>query len=182
MRGKQEHTVTRLAGLLTILLLAVGCAGTPARDPRDQAAVEPAAVVPTANATAGTPVAPGDLRGPIANLALSLVGVPYRYGGANPDQGFDCSGLVYYTYRSNGQEVPRTSRQQFDAARKIPFEQAAAGDLIFFRGGEKLSHVGIYLGDGRFVHAPSTGGAVRVARIDAPYYQDHLLAVGRLLP
>jgi cell wall-associated NlpC family hydrolase len=132
--------------------------------------------------TAGEPITSAGEGKPIADLALSLVGAPYRYGGDNPDQGFDCSGLVYYTYRSYGQAVPRTSQEQFDSARKIPLEQAAAGDLLFFRGGEILSHVGIYLGNGRFVHAPSSGGVVRVASLDSPYYRLHLIAVGRMLP
>jgi cell wall-associated NlpC family hydrolase len=122
-----------------------------------------------------------DVRGPITELALSMVGVQYRYGGADPREGFDCSGLVYYAFTSNGHDVPRTSRELFDAAQKIPLAEAAEGDLVFFRDQEKLSHVGIYLGDGRFVHAPSSGGSVNVARIDAPYYQRHLVAVGRLL-
>lgn len=111
-----------------------------------------------------------------------MVGVQYRYGGAHPSEGFDCSGLVYYTYTSNGHAVPRTSSEQFNVARGIPLAQAAEGDLVFFQDQEKLSHVGIYLGDGRFVHAPSSGGTVSVASIDTPYYQRHLIAVGRLLP
>jgi cell wall-associated NlpC family hydrolase len=78
--------------------------------------------------------------------------------------------------------VPRTSRQQFDAAQKIPLERAAKSDLLFFRDQEQLSHVAIYLGDGRFVHSPSSGGAVRIEFIDTPYYQRNLVAVGRLLP
>jgi cell wall-associated NlpC family hydrolase len=127
-------------------------------------------------------LASSDVRNPITQLALSMVGAPYRYGGADPREGFDCSGLVYYTYTSNGHAVPRTSQEQFDAAQKIPLEQAAEGDLVFFQDQEKLSHVGIYLGDGQFIHAPSSGGTVRVADIDLPYYQRHLVAVGRLLP
>lgn len=111
-----------------------------------------------------------------------MVGVRYRYGGADPTAGFDCSGLVFYSYTSNGHAVPRSSRDQFNAARQIPLAHAAEGDLVFFQDQERLSHVGIYLGDGRFVHAPSSGGAVSIASIDAPYYQRHLVAVGRLLP
>jgi cell wall-associated NlpC family hydrolase len=111
-----------------------------------------------------------------------MVGVEYRYGGDHPSEGFDCSGLVYYAYTSNGHAVPRTSQAQFEAARKIPLAEAAEGDLLFFRDQAKLSHVGIYLGDGRFVHAPSSGDTVRVANIDAPYYQRHFVAAGRLLP
>jgi cell wall-associated NlpC family hydrolase len=122
------------------------------------------------------------VRGLIAEFALSMVGTRYRYGGAHPREGFDCSGLVYYTYTSNGLAMPRTSRDQFNAASKISLAEAAEGDLVFFQDQEKLSHVGIYLGDGRFVHAPSSGGAVSVANIDAPYYQRHLVGVGRLIP
>jgi cell wall-associated NlpC family hydrolase len=111
-----------------------------------------------------------------------MVGVRYRYGGASPDEGFDCSGLVYYAYTSNGQAVPRTSQAQFDAASQISLAEATPGDLLFFRDQEKLSHVGIYLGDGEFVHAPSTGDSVRVASIEASYYRQNLVAVGRLIP
>ena len=77
----------------------------------------------------------------------------------------------------------KASREaQFAAARPVTLAEAAEGDLLFFRDQEKLSHVGIYLGDGEFVHAPSSGDTVRVARIDSAYYQTHLIAVGRLLP
>jgi murein DD-endopeptidase len=156
-----------LFGIVAAALLAAGCAGTPAKDT-------------LGNDRAGSPA--GDVRGSVVRLALSMVGVQYRYGGADPAEGFDCSGLVYYAYASNGHAVPRTSRAQFDAALKIPFDQATQGDLLFFKDQESLSHVGIYLGDGRFVHAPSSGDSVRVASIDSPYYQRHLVAVGRLLP
>jgi cell wall-associated NlpC family hydrolase len=161
MRVMRGNAAARLLGIVTTALLAAGCAGTPVKGPRPPSS---------------------DVGDRIAELALSMVGVPYRYGGAKPSDGFDCSGLVYYTYTSNGHIVPRTALAQFDAARKIPLAQAAEGDLVFFRDQEKLSHVGIYLGDGRFVHAPSTGSSVRVANIDAPYYQRNLVAVGRLMP
>jgi cell wall-associated NlpC family hydrolase len=113
---------------------------------------------------------------------MKMIGVPYRYGGADPRRGFDCSGLVFYTYTSNGIAVPRTSQEQFKAARKIALTKARQGDLVFFQDQEKLSHVGIYLGDGLFVHAPSSGNTVSVASLDTPYYQRQLVGVGRLLP
>jgi cell wall-associated NlpC family hydrolase len=138
--------------------------------------------VPAVPAPAEAAPATSAARGPIAQLALSMIGVRYRYGGADPGEGFDCSGLVYYTYTSNGHDAPRTSREQFDAAQMISLVDATVGDLVFFQDQEKLSHVGIYLGDGRFVHAPSSGGSVSVANINAPYYQRHLVGVGRLLP
>lgn len=162
----RPHEAARLLGIVAMALLAAGCAGTPV------AAPEPSEPVP----------ATIDVRDQIAMLALSMIGVPYRYGGADPGEGFDCSGLVYYSYSSNGQVVPRTSQEQYDVVRKIPLAEALAGDLVFFADQEQLSHVGIYLGDGRFVHAPSSGGTVSVANIDSPYYQRHLVAVGRLLP
>ena len=118
----------------------------------------------------------------IAELARNLVGAQYRYGGAKPDEGFDCSGLVFYTYAKAGYRVPRTAQELFRAARKIALGNAGAGDLMFFEDETKLSHVGIYLGDGWFVHAPANGQHVAVANLDAPYYQQHLVAVGRLLP
>ena len=162
MRAMPGDRAAGFPGLVAAALLAAGCAGTPTvEEPR-----------PTAS----------DVRGPVVQLALSMVGVRYRYGGADPAAGFDCSGLVYYTFTSNGHAVPRTSQDQFNTAHKIPLAEAAEGDLVFFQDQERLSHVGIYLGDGRFVHAPSSGGAVSVARLDTPYYQRHLVAVGRLLP
>jgi len=111
-----------------------------------------------------------------------MVGARYRNGGTDPIEGFDCSGLAFYAYGQAGYRIPRTSQEQFRAARKIALGDADAGDLVFFQDQEKLSHVGIYLGDGRFVHAPASGQQVTVARLDSAYYQQHLVAVGRLLP
>ena len=115
-----------------------------------------------------------------ASIAQQQIGVRYRFGGTTPSTGFDCSGLVHYSYSQAGLPVPRTSRDQFRAARKIALDEAQPGDIVFFQDQEKLSHVGIYLGNRRFVHAPSSGKTVSVARIDTPYYQEHLVAVGRL--
>ncbi len=118
----------------------------------------------------------------IADRALELVGIPYRYGGQSPDAGFDCSGLVYFTYRQAGVDVPRVSADQFKISRKISYKDIRDGDLVFFQDQSKLSHVGIYVGDGMFIHAPSSGKSVSLADMSAPYYQRHLIAVGRLLP
>lgn len=118
----------------------------------------------------------------IAELAMGMVGTRYHYGGASPEDGFDCSGLVFYAYSQAGLKVPRTSQEQFRAARKIALAQANAGDVIFFQDQTKLSHIGIYVGDGLFVHAPSTGQRVAIANLESPYFHRHLVAVGRLLP
>jgi cell wall-associated NlpC family hydrolase len=160
--------------LLPVLLAAIalaGCAGAPQQQARD---VQPIVVTPSESTLS--------LGGAVAELAMGMIGARYRYGGTDPIEGFDCSGLVFYTYSQAGFRVPRTSQEQFRAARKIALGEAGAGDLMFFQDQSKLSHVGIYLGDGMFVHAPATGARVAVASIDAPYYQQHLVAVGRLLP
>lgn len=154
--------------LLVSFLVLTGCAGAPA--------------IPTATTTPApsVPTQRPDRREHAALVAQEQIGVNYLYGGMSPGKGFDCSGLVYYSYSRAGIAVPRTSREQFRAAQKISLADAQPGDVVFFQDQAKLSHVGIYLGQRRFVHAPSSGRAVSVANIDTPYYQEHLVAVGRL--
>ena len=115
--------------------------------------------------------------------ALGLVGTPYRYGGNTPEGGFDCSGLVTYVYRDMlDLRLPRTSRQLASArGERVDENQLAAADLVFFGSGEDVSHVGIYVGEGRFVHAPSTGGTVRLDRLDGAYWSDHYRGALRVL-
>jgi cell wall-associated NlpC family hydrolase len=161
---------------LSPLIWLAGCAQQNvyvARTSPDPARIESRSVSPAPNRDHGVLV---------TELALDLLGTPYRYGGANPNEGFDCSGLVFYTFTQSGVSIPRTSQAQFKAARKISIAQADPGDLVFFQDQAKLSHVGIYLGNGRFVHAPASGRTVSVASLTAPYCQRHLVAVGRLLP
>jgi len=117
--------------------------------------------------------------GRAAATATRLVGTPYRYGGNTP-KGFDCSGLVYYSYRQAGQVVPRTSTAQFSAASRIKLKDAQPGDLLFFASRRSVDHVAIYLGENKFVHAPSSGKRVSVERMTTPYYRDHFVAAGRL--
>ena len=115
--------------------------------------------------------------------ALSLVGTPYRYGGNTPEGGFDCSGLVDYVFRDMlDLRLPRTARELagWEGPRIAP-ERLATADLVFFGSGGQVSHVGIYVGEGRFVHAPSTGGTVRLDRLDGPYWRDHYTGARRVL-
>jgi cell wall-associated NlpC family hydrolase len=133
--------------------------------------------------TARTPSPTAAIRSPgkaIARLAESMIGTPYRYGGDHPNEGFDCSGLVYYTHGKMGVAVPRVSRDQYKRARKIPVSAAKPGDILFFSDAVKLSHIAIYIGNGHFVHAPSSGKNVSLGELNAPYYQKHLVGVGRL--
>ena len=114
-----------------------------------------------------------------AKIALEQVGTPYRYGGSTPS-GFDCSGLVQYAYSGAGVSVPRTTGQLWSAARPVAQQDLEAGDLLFFSIGGKMSHVGMYLGERRFVHAPQSGRLVSVASLDAPFYRSALIRAGRL--
>lgn len=124
--------------------------------------------------------------GPAADAGLALlqaaesrVGAPYRYGGAGPDA-FDCSGLVIYAYRQVGISVPRTAAQQFAAATPVPRRDLRPGDLVFFRlAGREVGHVGIYAGDDRFVHAPQSGGSVRIASLEDEWYRQRFVGAGR---
>ncbi len=115
-----------------------------------------------------------------ADHALAMIGAPYRYGGVDPD-GFDCSGLVHYSFRKIGIALPRDTYSLRKVGIEIDMNDLAKGDLVFFdQEGKKSSHVGIYLGDGRFVHAPSTGGKVRADKIDLAYWRKHLNEVRRI--
>ncbi len=123
---------------------------------------------------------PPSLGQQIANLAKLQVGKPYRYGGASPN-GFDCSGLVYYTHGKFGINTPRTSSALFNYARPIKLNQLNLGDVVFFKiDRKKISHVGIYIGKGQFVHAPSSGKKVATNYLNDPYWKTRIVSAGRL--
>lgn len=116
--------------------------------------------------------------------AIALVGTPYRWGGNTPAGGFDCSGLVDYIYRNAADmALPHSSREMagLAGAKVKQMTDLASGDLVFFSGGGGISHVGVYVGKGRFVHAPNSGGTVRLDDIDGPYWRDHFVYGKRLL-
>jgi len=110
--------------------------------------------------------------------ALAQLGVPYRWGGAAPDTGFDCSGLVKYVFKTAlGIELPRVSREQARGGQPVDRKELTPGDLVFFsRRGKVINHVGIYLGEGRFVHAPRTGRDVSISKLTGYWYQRFLRA------
>ena len=104
--------------------------------------------------------------------AFSLIGTPYRYGGSDKSGGFDCSGMVQNVYQQALQtKLPRTAHDIAASAHEISRKNLKSGDLVFFNtGGGKYSHVGIYLGSDEFLHAPSSNGTIRVAKLDNPYF------------
>jgi cell wall-associated NlpC family hydrolase len=117
--------------------------------------------------------------------ALGLVGTPYRWGGNTPDSGFDCSGLIGYVYRdAAGIALPRSTREMIVMrAPDISRDALQSGDVVFFatHGGSQVSHAGIYVGEGRFVHAPATGGTVRLDYLSNTYWQKAYLNAKRVL-
>jgi len=116
----------------------------------------------------------------LVRVAAALIGTPYKFGGDDP-RGFDCSGLVFYSFDRLGIEVPRTAADQRRAARSVDLESLSPGDLVFFRtSARRVDHVGIYAGDGRFIHAPRSGAVVSYAYLDDPYYRTHFVSAGRL--
>jgi len=144
-----------------VLLAFSGCASAP--------------VTPTSTAKA-TAADRGDAA---AALAAKMVGKPYKYGGASP-AGFDCSGLVSYSFKQAGVALPHNTTQQRAASRLVKVAELRRGDLLFFdQEGKKHGHVGIYLGEGRFVHAPSSGKSVRNDALSNPYWKKHLTEARR---
>jgi len=141
--------------------------------------VAPDGSAPTAPGPAR--IRPTDERGLRASLvetARGYLGVPYLFGGTT-ERGFDCSGLTGAVYRLNGLSLPRSSRAQFEAGHPVDLEQARAGDLVFFAaaGGGRVSHVGVYLGQGAFIHAPRPGQSIRQNDLTDRSYQQTLVGV-----
>ena len=152
MISQPAHSVRRVVMLLLVLVAAAGCSSTPGKS---QSAGERA-----------------------ASVALGQVGIPYRYGGSSPS-GFDCSGLVHYSYAAAGINVPRTTAGQWAELTPVSNRDLRTGDLLFFNIAGKMSHVGVYLGDGRFVHAPSSGRTVSIESLGSDYYRKALIRAGR---
>ncbi len=120
----------------------------------------------------------------VAMRALGLVGTPYRSAGSDPGIGFDCSGLVVFVFRdAAGVALPRGTVDQFALKAPAPSpKKMRTGDLVFFATGKSgVSHVGIYVGEGRFVHAPNHGGRVRLDRLDDPYWNTRYRGARRVL-
>src|SRR5262245_48859844 len=146
-------------------VLLAGCSSAPPR-------------VPTtiAGPAQPTPISTGD---EIAMRALAFLGTPDGWGGGGR-AAFDCSGLVRFIHAQLGIPVPRTAAEQFAAATPVRIDALVPGDLLFFRIHGAVSHVAIYAGEGRFIHAPQTGKLVELRLLDDPFYGPKLVSAGRL--
>jgi cell wall-associated NlpC family hydrolase len=171
--------VLRHAALLGVLLLLAACASSPRREPtfkpsHSELADEPARAPENSVGTAND----------VLFRAMALVGTPYHWGGNTPAGGFDCSGLVDYIYRNAANILlPHSSRDmaELNGVKVRSMDDLMSGDLVFFGSEGGISHVGVYVGKGRFVHAPNSGGTVRLDDIDGPYWRDHFVYGKRLL-
>lgn len=162
----------RCAGALALTLLVAACSSGPTVRQGGNANYGNRAVGPERSAG----------QEEITLEAMSLVGIPYRYGGNTPDSGFDCSGLVRYVVaRAAGVNLPRTTADMSGVGTVLERDELASGDLIFFNTtGRAHSHVGIYVGQGKFVHAPNSGGTVRLESIYIPYWARRIDGVRRV--
>jgi len=183
-----KRSAWRVIGALVLGLSAlalVGCAST--SDSNDKSAwLEPQG---SRNAKADIddldPVtAIAAAQHPLTRQALELLGVNYRYGGTSPKEGFDCSGLIHYSAQTSlGLKLPRRSADLARIGPQVPKQELAVGDLVFFNTlGRRYSHVGIYLGNELFVHAPSSGGEVRVENMTKRYWAQRYTGARRIDP
>jgi cell wall-associated NlpC family hydrolase len=170
----------RMAMLAVLLALLAACAGSPHRHERTYKPSHSSLANEPARAPEGQAATAND----ILFRALALVGTPYHWGGNTPESGFDCSGLVDYIYRHAADILlPHSSRDmaRVDGQKVKRMRDLVSGDLVFFDIDGGISHVGVYVGKGRFVHAPNSGGTVRLDDIDGTYWRDHFAYGKRLL-
>lgn len=165
----------RLALMVGGAAALAGCAGSGRQRPR---AAAPAPARPRSDDLPGT-----DAGVEVVVRAIGLIGVPYQWGGNDPREGFDCSGLVNHVFlEATGLRLPRTSRQISERGRHVARTRLAPADLVFFNTSRRaFSHVGIYIGDDRFVHAPSSGSLVRVDAMEQVYWRQRYVGARRLL-
>jgi peptidoglycan DL-endopeptidase LytE len=198
--------------IVLVSALAAGCASSgavprpfPTPSPREKAspvpgspesefpnpgseAANPASPIPNPEPDISIPKSPNPIPAIavdgyiVAGTALQLRGTRYHLGGADPANGFDCSGLVQYVYAQYGIAVPRDVRSQFRTTRKIDDEEVRPGDLLFFAtDGRNASHVAIAISLNQFVHAPTTNGVVRVETLKSDYWAPRYLGARRII-
>jgi len=166
---------------VTAILMTIAVAGCASRGaaprPFPGAPTPPAARTQSGSVTPETPAITSE----VVATALALRGTQYRNGGSDPTRGFDCSGLVQWVFARHGTALPRETREQYEIGKKVDDDEVRAGDLVFFETVSKgPSHVGIALGGGEFVHAPSSRGVVRVESYKSDYWSERWLGARRI--
>ena len=164
---------------IALFAAALFCATTAAADDAAQRSLAAAARDTTQRAVARAWSGAQD----VAQFALGLIGVEYRYGGETPERGLDCSGLVRYVFQEvTGVTLPRTAKEMSRIGARVGLEDLRVGDLVFFNTRRfAFSHVGLYLGDNRFIHAPRRGGEVEVTTLSSSYWQRTFSGARRLV-
>lgn len=161
-------TIRSVCLILTATVIFIGCGNLPERTAGPQKAKPTAGKMYSKNLGKG-----------VVRIAENVIGTPYRYGGTTL-KGFDCSGLVFYSYKKVGVHVPRTALSLYNNTKRIKKANLYLGDLVFFKlTGSKTSHVGIYAGSDRFIHAPSSGKKVMVSKLGDPYWRKRYVGGGR---
>lgn len=157
-------------GAMVLLFVLGGCGTTPSAH-RGPAGIGPLEVLSLISSEQASDV---------TIYAVGLVGTPYRYGGNTPESGFDCSGLIGHVYQARvGVVPPRTVSSLQGWGQPVASDSIRSGDLVLFAQRDVATHAGIYVGDGRFVHAPSTGGEVRLAQLNSKYWASQTVTFRR---
>lgn len=196
--GLSRYSALRLVVLAICAATLSACSSAPRFTGRGSSPVEPVSrptqvtatqVPPTGDVVQEYPITPRDSNSLLTPDALASVvvehaeqylGTPYRSGGTTTN-GVDCSGLTFAVYQSIGVKLPRSSDEQVHVGEPVSREQLAPGDLIFFGSSSNISHVGIYAGDGEFIHASTRSRSVRFDRLDTKYFHDRYVTARRVM-
>lgn len=165
------QTVKRLILVCIVLFIVTACSTIPNNN-------IPVTEIPSS--PVHKPIKAPGVGDAVVQSAKSQLGIPYKFGGNSPQEGFDCSGLAMYSYRLNGVSIPRSTSDQFRSGKHINRADLDRGDLLFFRTmGQSVSHVGIYMGNDTFIHAPSSRKNIQIETLDNPYYKKRYLGARR---